>query len=159
MRYRPEPFCGWWMHNGMLQLDGVKMSKSLGNLVLARNLMKEFEPDHLRLYLLSNHLRTNVDYHEGDLPALRPSYERLKAVASQSTSIEPDAAVLAAAYERLDDDFDVPGCLKVLDDAAAASLANFAGGEAAAAAVRTVLASLGFAFAGARGPENGDLNP
>ena len=154
-----EPFCGWWMHNGMLQLDGVKMSKSLGNLVLARNLMKEFEPDHLRLYLLSNHLRTNVDYHEGDLPALRPSYERLKAVASQSTSIEPDAAVLAAAYERLDDDFDVPGCLKVLDDAAAASLANFAGGEAAAAAVRTVLATLGFAFAGARGPENGDLNP
>ncbi|MCA9854873.1 MAG: cysteine--tRNA ligase, partial [Dehalococcoidia bacterium] len=34
-----DPFCGFWMHNGMLQLEGVKMSKSLGNLVLARNLL------------------------------------------------------------------------------------------------------------------------
>ena len=154
-----QPFCGWWMHNGMLQLDGVKMSKSLGNLVLARNLMKEFEPDHLRLYLLSNHLRTNVDYHEGDLPALRPVYERLKAAANRNTTTEPDASVLGAAYERLDDDFDVPGCLRVLDEAAAASLSHPAAGEPAAAAVRTVLATLGFAFAGARGPETGDLKP
>jgi len=154
-----QPFCGWWMHNGMLQLDGVKMSKSLGNLVLARNLMKEFEPDHLRLYLLSNHLRTNVDYHEGDLPALRPAYERLKAAANRNTTAEPDASVLGAAYERLDDDFDVPGCLRVLDEAASASLSDSAAGEPAAAAVRTVLATLGFAFAGARGPETGDLKP
>lgn len=154
-----QPFCGWWMHNGMLQLDGVKMSKSLGNLVLARNLMKEFEPDHLRLYLLSNHLRTNVDYHEGDLPALRPVYERLKAAANRNTTTEPDASVLGAAYERLDDDFDVPGCLRVLDEAASASLSDSAAGEPAAAAVRTVLATLGFAFAGARGPETGDLKP
>ncbi|HXU24467.1 MAG TPA: cysteine--tRNA ligase, partial [Tepidiformaceae bacterium] len=154
-----QPFCGWWMHNGMLQLDGVKMSKSLGNLVLARNLMKEFEPDHLRLYLLSNHLRTNVDYHEGDLPALRPVYERLKAAANRNTTADPDASVLAAAYERLDDDFDVPGCLRVLDEAASASLSDSAAGEPAAAAVRTVLATLGFAFAGARGPETGDLKP
>ena len=86
-----EPFCGWWMHNGMLQLDGVKMSKSLGNLVLARNLMKEFEPDHLRLYLLSHHYRT-----ERRLPRRRlacaPSRHTngSSAGASQSAASGPD---------------------------------------------------------------------
>jgi cysteinyl-tRNA synthetase len=61
------------MHNGMLQLDGVKMSKSLGNLILARNLMKEFEPDHLRLYLLSHHYRADADYRSTALPRSAPA--------------------------------------------------------------------------------------
>ncbi|MEX2080486.1 MAG: cysteine--tRNA ligase, partial [Dehalococcoidia bacterium] len=63
-----EPFCGFWMHNGMLRLEGVKMSKSLGNLILARNLLQEFEADHLRLYLLSHRYSDDADYHSYSLP-------------------------------------------------------------------------------------------
>ena len=152
-----EPFCGWWMHNGMLQLDGVKMSKSLGNLVLARNLLTEFDADHLRLYLLSNQLRTNVDYHDGDLPALAGRAARLRAAAARAGEMLSAVPVEREAFARLDDDFDVPGALDVLDAAATRVLAGGDPGEAVA--IRRVLAVLGFAFAGARGPANGDFHP
>jgi cysteinyl-tRNA synthetase len=155
-----EPFCGWWLHNGMLQLDGVKMSKSLGNLVLARDLMARYEPDHLRLYLLSNHLRTDANYHEGDLDALAERYGRLKSVAlrEDSGTAQSGGAILRAFAAAMDADFDVPGALDLLDRAAARVHAGV-GDSSEAAGVRTALGVLGFAFAGARGPANGDFNP
>lgn len=154
-----DPFCGWWLHNGMLELDGVKMSKSLGNLVLARVLMQTFEPDHLRLYLLSHHLRADANYTEGALAALSGRFERLKAAAR----LAPDARVsvvhpLVREFgAAMDDDFNVPGALDVLDRSAARALAE--PDEALAGAIRDCLAVLGFGFARARGPANGDLNP
>ncbi len=157
------PFCGWWLHNGMLQLDGVKMSKSLGNLVLARVLMKDYEPDHLRLYLLSNHIRVDANYKDGDMPALRERYSRLKAAygvgQSEGESNEAGHPRVAQAFKlAMDTDFNVPGALDVLDTTARRILDGIADpGEAAE--LRRSLAVLGFAFAGARGPANGDLEP
>ena len=158
--YGVEPFCGWWLHNGMLQLDGVKMSKSLGNLVLARRLMATYEPDHLRLYLLSNHLRSDANYHEGDLDALAGRYSRLKAVSTREDAgaAPPDGPVLRAFREAMDADFDAPGALHVLDEAAE-RLQSGSGESTTAAEIRTALSTLGFAFAGARGPATGDLTP
>ena len=152
------PFCGWWMHNGMLQLDGVKMSKSLGNLVLARDLMAEFDPDHLRLYLLSTHYRTDGDYHHGDLEHLRERYERLRAASATADGGAEGGPLLAAFSEAMDDDLDTPAALDVLDAAAVRVLAG-SGDKAEAAQLHQALAVLGFAFAGARGPALGDLNP
>ncbi len=156
------PFCGFWMHNGMLQLDGVKMSKSLGNLVLARNLMKEFEPDHLRLYLLSHHYRADADYRSTALPALAARYGRLKSAASSEVAAGEEgdggAALRAAFAEAMDDDFDAPAALDVLDQAASRVLAGAADtGEQRA--LRECLATMGFALAGARGPATGHLAP
>ncbi|MCC7088674.1 MAG: cysteine--tRNA ligase [Dehalococcoidia bacterium] len=158
--YGVEPFSGWWLHNGMLQLDGVKMSKSLGNLVLARNLMMTYEPDHLRLYLLSNHLRSDANYHEGDLDALTDRYTRLKAVATREDAgpAAADGPILRAFREAMDADFNVPEALDVLDEAAH-RLQSGPGNATSAAEIRTALATLGFAFAGARGPATGDLTP
>lgn len=154
-----EPFCGFWMHNGMLQLEGVKMSKSLGNLVLARNLMAEFEPGHLRLYLLSHHYRADANYLHGDLDALKDRYGRLKAaVAGAGESGAGDAAVMRAFRAAVDNDFDVPGGLDVLDETAQRVLAG-SGEPGEAAALRGALGMLGFAFAGGRGPANGDFTP
>ncbi|MCZ2110859.1 MAG: cysteine--tRNA ligase [Dehalococcoidia bacterium] len=153
------PFCGWWMHNGMVKLDGVKMSKSLGNLVLARNLMSEFEPDHLRMYLVSEHYRTDADFHASLMPDLLPRYERLKkAVASANGDADLDSPLGRRALERLDDDLDTPGVLGVLDAAAEGVLSGTAGASDAAT-IHEVLRILGFAFAGARGPANGDMRP
>lgn len=158
--YGREPFCGWWLHNGMLALDGVKMSKSLGNLVLARELMTRYEPDHLRLYLLSTHLRADANYHEGDIDALGDRFERLRAAVTRedAAAAPDDGAVVRAFRAAVDNDFDVPGALDVLDEVAGRVLAGSAE-TGAPAGVRAALATLGFAFAGARGPARGDLTP
>ncbi|MGI8927175.1 MAG: cysteine--tRNA ligase [Tepidiformaceae bacterium] len=155
------PFCGWWLHNGMLQLDGVKMSKSLGNLVLARILMAEWEPDHLRLYLLSTHYRADANFLEGDLPALKERFEHLRNAANSEAS--PGAASpghpLAAAFSAaMNDDFNVPAALDVLA-AAAPRVVRGQAGAGEQAVLRASLETLGFAFAGARGPANGDFSP
>jgi L-cysteine:1D-myo-inositol 2-amino-2-deoxy-alpha-D-glucopyranoside ligase len=50
-----RPFVDWWIHAGMLGYDGEKMSKSLGNLVLVRDLLRSFSGDAIRLYLVSQH--------------------------------------------------------------------------------------------------------
>ena len=152
------PFCGWWMHNGMLQLDGVKMSKSLGNLVLARNIMVDFEPDHLRLYLLTNHYRVDANYVDGDLPSLRDRYLRLKAAVVSEPVAPGLPGVFAAFAKEMNSDFNAPVALQVLDSAAARVLAGTAG-RAERDDLKEALSILGFAFAGARGPANGDLNP
>jgi cysteinyl-tRNA synthetase len=153
------PFCGWWMHNGMLQLDGVKMSKSLGNLVLARVLMQDYAPDHLRLYLLSTQYRVSADYREGAMPALADRYGRLRAAATGERSMAGEDVVLAAQFTAaMDDDLDTPHALDVLDRAASRIVTGVAR-EGEAATLRRSLGVMGFAFAGARGPANGDLNP
>ncbi len=154
-----EPFAGWWMHNGMLQLEGVKMSKSLGNLVLARNLMAEVDPDHLRLYLLNHHYRTDADYHSYALPALGAMYERLLTASQRAEGPAPADAPLRRAFEdAMDNDLDIPGALTVLHSAAERVLQGTAQpGEAAA--LRECLAILGFAFAGAKGPATGYFEP
>lgn len=155
------PFCGWWMHNGMVRLDGVKMSKSLGNLVLARDLLSQgCEPDHLRLYLLSEHYRASADYTADALPALADRYKRLKAASAVTGSgAAGEDVVLRAQFKAImDDDMDTPSALYVLDRAAQRVLDGSArAGEALT--LGRCLGVLGFAFAGARGPENGDLNP
>ena len=154
-----EPFCGFWLHNGMLKLDGVKMSKSLGNLVLARELMKKVEPDHLRLYLLSEQLRTDADYHDGDLRALAERYGRLKAAAALGVDAATEGhPVLQQFTATMDDDFQAPDAIAQLDQTATSVLAGSAD-AATAGALRQALSALGFAFAGARGPANGDLTP
>ncbi|MEP7216056.1 MAG: cysteine--tRNA ligase [Anaerolineaceae bacterium] len=157
-----QPFCGWWMHNGMLQLDGVKMSKSLGNLVLARKLMERFEPDHLRLYLLSNQYRLDANYVDGDMDALLEPYGRLKAAvgASGDPPQLPLGAgpVLSPFKDALDSDFDTPAALRILHATAERQLA-FDSSQTDRDELRTALAVLGFAFAGARGPASGDFTP
>ena len=153
------PFCRWWTHNGMMKLDGVKMSKSLGNLVLARELMKTYEPDHLRMYLLSTHYRTDGDYHDGDLVTLSERYKRLKSVSEGAESSQFErGAVFSAFTEAMDDDLDGLDALTVLDEAAQRVLSG-ADLETDEPDIRAALSVLGFGFAGARGPANGDFSP
>lgn len=153
------PFTGYWMHNGMLQLEGVKMSKSLGNLVLARNLMAEVDPDHLRLYLLNHHYRTDADYHTYALPAIAGTYERLSSAAKLGARAAAPGAPLRQAFEAaMDNDLDIPAALTILDEAAQRVLQGTAADDEAPA-LRECLAVLGFAFAGANGPATGHFDP
>ena len=62
-----HPFVKYWMHIGMVHIDGEKMSKSLGNLVLVRNLLQTYTPDAVRVMLLSHHYRQPWEYTEADM--------------------------------------------------------------------------------------------
>jgi L-cysteine:1D-myo-inositol 2-amino-2-deoxy-alpha-D-glucopyranoside ligase len=62
-----HPFVRFWMHTAMVFYDGDKMSKSLGNLVWVRELLKSYSPDAIRLYLGKHHFREEWSYSEADL--------------------------------------------------------------------------------------------
>jgi L-cysteine:1D-myo-inositol 2-amino-2-deoxy-alpha-D-glucopyranoside ligase len=73
-----RPFVEWWMHAGMLHYQDEKMSKSLGNLVLVRDLLRTFSGDAIRLYLVSHHYRAELAYNQADLEAAAVSAARLR---------------------------------------------------------------------------------
>lgn len=62
-----DPFSRWWMHVGMVEYQGEKMSKSLGNLVRVGDVLKDYHPDALRLYLFSHHYRPAWEYFDEEL--------------------------------------------------------------------------------------------
>jgi len=106
------PFVRHWMHVGMVCLDGVKMSKSLGNLVLVDDLLKEWEPAAVRLAILSQHYRH--DWHWED-HLIATAAERLDAWRAAGEG----HAALDDVRAALDDDLDCPAALAAIDAAAA----------------------------------------
>jgi L-cysteine:1D-myo-inositol 2-amino-2-deoxy-alpha-D-glucopyranoside ligase len=128
-----RPFVGWWMHAGMLHDGGEKMSKSLGNLVLVRDLLRDHTGDAIRHYLVSHHYRTEVHY---DADALAKSavavanLARAKARAEDAAErwdghLPPSEPVRAARLRfmaAMDDDLNTPRALLELDALAALAL-------------------------------------
>jgi L-cysteine:1D-myo-inositol 2-amino-2-deoxy-alpha-D-glucopyranoside ligase len=106
-------FARHWLHVGLVGLDGTKMSKSRGNLVFVRDLLKDWEGPAIRLALLGHHYRQDWEWHGDDLEQSAARLERWRAVSSGDGSVG-----LAAVRERLDDDLDTPGALAVLDEEA-----------------------------------------
>jgi L-cysteine:1D-myo-inositol 2-amino-2-deoxy-alpha-D-glucopyranoside ligase len=130
------PFVSWWMHAGMLRFEDEKMSKSLGNLVLVRDLLASYPGDAIRHYLVSRHYRAEVEFHEADLqPSLRMS-ARLRQAAQLAEEIAPLAPAMAdpsglhplvaAHRERflaaMDDDLDTPAAVPELHALAALAI-------------------------------------
>ena len=72
-----EPFSRMWMHNGMVNSDQEKMSKSLGNFFVLRDLYKHFDPMVLRYYFLTHHYRMPIEFSFEGLISAQKSYERL----------------------------------------------------------------------------------
>jgi cysteinyl-tRNA synthetase len=117
------PYVNTWMHVGTMKLDGVKMSKSLGNLIKVSDLLADgHSPDAIRLNLLGTHYR---DDHDWDAAELQRSEERATALrqAVESPGGRPDA--LRVQHQRLefmeamDDDFNTPRAIEVLFSIAA----------------------------------------
>ncbi len=111
-----KPFVRYWMHAAMVDYQGEKMSKSLGNLVLVRDVLDSYQADALRLYLLSNHYRTPWEYEDEEI-------ERWAAVASDlreavEVPVYGVGDVLDVARDReqffaaLDDDLDTPRAIE-----------------------------------------------
>jgi len=73
------PFAKYWMHNGLLQLGGEKMSKSLGNLVTIKEALAQFSSDALRLFVLTSHYRSPLSYSDEGVAGAERGVARLRA--------------------------------------------------------------------------------
>ena len=103
-------FVRYWIHAGMVRLDGTKMSKSLGNLVFVHDLLKEWEPAAVRLAILGHHYRSDWDWHDGLMPE---ATSRLQAWRRAG----PGEGGLAEVRAALDDDLDTPSAIGAIDAA------------------------------------------
>lgn len=72
-----KPFANYWMHNGLVRVDGQKMSKSLGNFVTLDTVLSQYDPMIVRFYFLNHHYHAPMDFSFADLEAFGKSYQRL----------------------------------------------------------------------------------
>jgi L-cysteine:1D-myo-inositol 2-amino-2-deoxy-alpha-D-glucopyranoside ligase len=147
------PFARFWVHVGLVGMDGEKMSKSRGNLAFARDLLPVYGPDAIRYYLLGFPYRDPFSYLESDLAGAAARWERIAAaLAGPDAESAEDGAVnlrdrcLAA----LDDDLDTPTAMSAILDLADHIHASDDPG--ARAILRSLLATLGFPRAAAPAP-------
>jgi len=115
-----ETFARYWIHNGMLQLRGEKMSKSLGNLVTIADFLAEHDKDVLRLLVLSSSYRAPLTYDDEVVADMRRKLDRLLGALRPATgdNAEPHQGLEHAAAEArrgfeaaMDDDFNSAGAL------------------------------------------------
>ena len=116
--YSGKPFVRYWMHVGMLRYQGEKMSKSLGNLVMAPQLLETYSPEAVRIYLMSHRYRESWEYEDSAMPPAQQLADDLKAAANDASggsgrAIDPSDA-RRRFEEALDDDLDTPAALEAL---------------------------------------------
>ena len=137
-----RPFARFYVHAAMIGLDGVKMSKSLGNLVRVRELLGQgVDPALIRLGLFAGHYRTDRSWSQEVLDSARARHTTWSRAVACGAGAD-STAVIAALRERLADDLDTPGALAVVDAWAAATLEGEKSDEGAGVAVATALNGL-----------------
>ena len=108
-------FARWWLHNGMLNFGGAKMSKSLGNIEKVHDLVRAHPPEVLRLALLSAHYRQPLDWSdaliEQSLRTLDRLYGTLRDLAGVELHVQDQVAIPASIEAALDDDLNTPQAL------------------------------------------------
>ncbi len=114
----------YWMHNGFVQIDGEKMSKSLGNSFFLKDALKVYDGEILRFYLLSSHYRSNFNFNEEDLLTSKKRIDKLyrlkKRIATDKKSA-PNKEFKKSLLEALNDDLNISVALAVVDEMVASS--------------------------------------
>jgi cysteinyl-tRNA synthetase len=122
-----KQFAKYWMHNGMIQLSQNKMSKSLGNVWLVRDLLKQFDSDVLKVFIFSKHYRAPIDVNEELLrsqeisvkrvrQSLKESEEYFQGVVPYSKEGEYFKEQEHYLLEQLSNDFNTPSAMARLFD-------------------------------------------
>src|SRR5699024_3208204 len=128
-----KPFTKYWIHNGYMNIDNEKMSKSLGNFVLTKDLIEQYDPMMLRFFMLSVHYRNPINFTSELLQSAENSFERLKTAyanlqhrkqtsANLGTDQEKWLSIIAENeaqfQEAMNDDFNTANAITVLFDLA-----------------------------------------
>ncbi|RUM48566.1 MAG: cysteine--tRNA ligase [Hydrogenothermus sp.] len=117
-----RPFAKYWIHNGLVTVNGQKMSKSLGNYITLKEIYQKYHPDVLRLLVLSVHYRSPLDFSWEKLEETKKAYDRLKNAIEEVEILEklpenPDfeyhlydqiAKAEQDFYASMSDDFNTP---------------------------------------------------
>jgi len=168
-----DEFARFWLHNGLVTVDGQKMSKSLGNSIFAHDFLSQAAAPVVRYLLAGAHYRSTIDLHDGSLAEAAAALDRIEAFLTRSgralASGDADAPVLpgvpAAFAAAMDDDLAVPQALAVLHETVRAGNAALDSGDTAAAVrargeAQAMLAVLGIEPGAAQpgGAEGGALS-
>ncbi|WP_404335743.1 cysteine--tRNA ligase [Planococcus rifietoensis] len=129
--YTGKPFARYWMHNGYINIENEKMSKSLNNFVLVNDILKELDPQVLRLFMLSVHYRHPINYSKGLVEDAKAGMERIRtAYGNVKHRLENSAglgdhndiwlskieAIKQEFIETMDDDFNTANAISKLFD-------------------------------------------
>ncbi|MCG6552431.1 MAG: cysteine--tRNA ligase [Candidatus Magnetominusculus sp. LBB02] len=129
-----KTFAKYWIHNGFITIDKEKMSKSLGNFFTIRDILKEFDPEVLRLFLLSTHYRSPIEFSRESLRQTEPSLDRVYATVLRTDDFlkafkenlapskdDADFGIIAASFkdkfiEAMNDDFNTAAAVATIFD-------------------------------------------
>ena len=107
----PESYAKYWMHNGFVTIDGEKMSKSLGNIILVNELTQKYHGEVIRLALLSTHYRQALDWNDNVIHQAKKLLDKLYSLLNELNDVkeskEPDNDLI----EILLDDLNTPGLM------------------------------------------------
>jgi len=121
-----KPFARYWVHNGFVNINHEKMSKSLGNFLLIKDILESYHPDSVRLFLLSNHYRSPIDYTK---KAMDESDAGLDKIYSLTKRVEESPSLVLKEFQDeggdywkqfcggMDDDFNTAKGIGILFDA------------------------------------------
>ena len=123
-------FANYWMLTGSLTLDGVKMSKSLGNTLTIENALQKYRPESIRYFLLTSHYSNPIDFSDQALEAVDKGWKRIMAAVTEmrrrlnsaesgpldTATADGIAQAFETFVERMNDDFNTPSALATLQD-------------------------------------------
>ena len=116
-------FANYWLHNGFLNINDEKMSKSLGNFFTVREVLKQYKPEIIRFFILSSHYRSPLNYSDEQLndagAGLKRLYTALRGYDDVGSDLNKKDLEYNARFEQaMDDDFNTPVAVSVLFDLA-----------------------------------------
>jgi cysteinyl-tRNA synthetase len=118
-----QPLARYWMHNGFVNIDNEKMSKSLGNFFTIREVLEKFDAQTLRFFIVRSHYRSPLNYSDVHLEdaraALKRLYTALDLVTPAAVEIDWSQSQAAKFKAAMDNDFGTPEAVAVLFDVAA----------------------------------------
>lgn len=110
-------YANLWMHTGMVQVDKEKMSKSLGNFFTIRDVLKQFDPETMRYFMISGHYRSQLNYSQENLTQARAAMERIyTALRDVKVSEAPvgENSYIKRFKTAMNDDFNCPEVLPIM---------------------------------------------
>lgn len=142
-----QPFVRYWLHNGMVNIDEEKMSKSLRNFILLKDLIRRYPPPVVRLVAVNAHYRSDVDFGESQLENAQGIYDRFvnfwRAAGRLVESSPKNQGVYVERFkEAMDDDFNTLEALAALHDLVRAGNVEIDRIEKSASSDRELLAQL-----------------
>lgn len=120
-----KPFVSYWIHNGFININQEKMSKSLGNFLMIKDVLQSYHPEAIRLFLLSSHYRSPLDFSDQAMAESATALDKIYTFLARAESLFPSGLsvtdragdVMNAFIEAMDDDFNTARSIGIIFEA------------------------------------------